>query len=226
MSVENFTIYTEVEEAADIYSVAASKIDFTDVPLNENSYVYKDFNAGHFGDFTHLITVYLSDTNLGSATSICGYGLQNEITDYVGVTGDALITMIRGDSSAINDIKIREKDGGVEGAEDIGTISFNTIYYLTVSRSGDTYQVLIYDDADRTSLVDTLSITCIETTFQYCMAVETTDYGANTNRHITGYIENLDLQEAAPPSGIVQQGATYLLKHKQEQNGVHIPGLI
>ncbi|GAH06005.1 unnamed protein product, partial [marine sediment metagenome] len=39
MAVEDFTTYIEVEEITDIFSVAANKINFTDVPYNESSYV-------------------------------------------------------------------------------------------------------------------------------------------------------------------------------------------
>ena len=199
MATENFTTYTEVEEVADIFSVAAGKIDFSNVPLDETSYVYKDFSAGHFGDFEHKVTVYLSDVNEGSSTSLCGLGQSNELTVFPLHTGDGLSTNIRGqDSVSLRDIRILEIDGGSEGASDLGVILVNTIYYLTISRSGTTYQTLVYDDSGRTNLIHTLSITCIATTFRYNMAAETGDYGANGGRRITGYIENLDLQEGAP----------------------------
>jgi len=198
MPVEDFTTYTEIEEITDIFSVAANKIDFIDAPLNESSYVYKDFGVGHFGDFEYLITFYASSNNLGSSASFCGCAQQNEITDFKSVTGDGLYIHL---SLAIgwSSIQIVEKDGGVIGSGDYDNISFDTPYYLTVSRNGDTYQALIYDDEGRTNLVNTISITCITTAFRYNLAVSTYNLYANTNRHITGYIRNLDLQIVANP---------------------------
>lgn len=195
MSVENFTTYTEVEEITDIFSVAANKIDFTDAMMDESSYVYKDFGVGYFGDFTHLVTFYLSSTNLGSALCWHGYGQQNEITDFYSATGDALITFMLGRTGFVYSIYCEEKEGGVNGDFDFFDISVDTPYYLTISRNGTVYQVLIYDDAGRTNLVDTLLMACITTAFQYCMAAETYDMNVNADRRITGYIENLDLQE-------------------------------
>lgn len=213
MAIEDFTTYTEVEEVSDWFSVAASKIDFTDVGLNETSYVYKDYTAAHFGNFEHLITYYLSSTNLGSNTSLAGYALLNEIDEWNGVSGDGLWIFFRGSTSPLAEIRILEKDGGVEDGVDTGTISLDTIYYLTVERSGTTLTCKIYDDSGRTNLIDTLSATVINTTFRYLFGIELFDNGANGTRKITGYIENLDLQEEVPP----EVDAVPLLMHLAKQ---------
>lgn len=53
---ENFTTFTEVEEQDDIQK-NATHVDFLD-RRDRTTYLYKDYDADHFGNFTHWLDVY------------------------------------------------------------------------------------------------------------------------------------------------------------------------
>ena len=88
MALEDFTTYTEVDTANDrIQLVGTSHIDFVSSRNAEETYLYKDYGADHFGDFTHKV-----DASCASGTWVGWvWGLSNtadEILDtslYIGV---------------------------------------------------------------------------------------------------------------------------------------------
>jgi hypothetical protein len=196
MAYEDFTTYTEVDTGGDI-SIAAAKITVDTMRRGEKSYCYKDYGAGHFGDYEFLVTAYCSLAELqaspisGASCSICDTG--NTIPPYAG---DGL-------NSGQRNMFIRTSDGLAIYCQDINTGNFDsyscstsTVYYLKIKRSGTTAYDYIYSDSARTNLLDTLSQSTQSTTYRYLVVIRSANSSTGAELQFTGYVENLDLQES------------------------------
>ncbi len=189
---EDFTEFTEVDSGGDI-TITASKMDVDTMPKGANSYTYKSYGAGHFGDFDHLLDVYTGNEDTGAWGNYAGCWA---VVDTPGTKADAEYThnegiylfVLRPDASRKFTLVDYSND-----EDDSGGISVNTKYYLTISRSSTTATCLIYTDSGRTNLHDTLSITCGITAYEYAQGVCSQEQSGNNEASY--YIENLDLQE-------------------------------
>ena len=191
MGYENFSTYTEVDEGDDI-TVTSSKVQWVNMNRNVTSYVYKDFGAGHFGDLTHDITVQFNSSN--NIAHFLWWGLGNKIDDLSGFwsTGGVESLMCSGYQNSGTYVFYARSGSGF--GTDNCNISANTPYYCTVTRAGTTMTVEIYTDAEKTSLFDTLSITCTATTLRYLYACMSND-SALAGGNAYGFSQNFDLQE-------------------------------
>ncbi|GAI09485.1 unnamed protein product, partial [marine sediment metagenome] len=97
-----------------------------------------------------------------------------------------------------NRLRLDYKDGGNPADDHTGPgkVQVGTTYYLTVERSGGSVTCKIFSDAERTVLVDTLSITMFvpERTYRYLFGFSGFDADA-TYYPTSGYVENLLLVE-------------------------------
>lgn len=199
MAFEDFTTYTETDPQPAL-TVTSSRITATSATNSSNHHVTKDAGAGHFGDFTHLITFRLdSNTGItyfgidvvanvsGNLEDINSNGVGLQLT-YQSETGDTLYLV---------DVASTNEDFSVG-------VSDATTYYLTFSRSGTTGTCLIYSDSGRTTLLDTITVTCGSTTYRYLNA--STGLGFGVDGVFSGYVENLDLQEAVASKQLATLG--------------------
>ena len=195
---ENFTTYTEVDGGTDNVTISANQIDFTALARNEETYVYDDFEEAHFGDFEHLHSAEITaDNNTGIVTV---HMLANIIGDTVDVTASTgiIVRFFNATGSGEKRINLLGYDSGVVDINDsYFNYVINTRYWFTTSRIGTTIQCLIYDDAERTSLVDTLSGTSVTDTYQYYYPLAAWN-SATAGPTMTGSIYATDLQEAEP----------------------------
>ena len=163
------------------------------MPLNIDAYFYKDFGASHFGNFTHFIDFYL-DAVGGSSTSIAGYGVGTSVDDMNAQT-DALGVYWSGSTSPERQINIR--DLADDDIDFTALLALDTTYYLKVIRTGTAWSCEIYTGGREDTLADTIAITGTATAFRYLFAAWSYNVAAGA-RDITGWMENLDLQEGAP----------------------------
>lgn len=77
---EDFLTYVKVDEDPGDITVTTSRVTWNPLDLDDTSYVYKDFGAGHFGDFSHDIELQLGTTHADGKAS--GWVLANEIAEY------------------------------------------------------------------------------------------------------------------------------------------------
>ena len=192
MAVENFTTYTEVDPNGHL-SQSATRSTYTGLGRNETAYLYRDMGAGHFsGDFEHLLdSNYASQTHSDSVVYHWGLSL----------TLDELTPLKKIDLYAYNTtIRLNEYTGTNNYDSGNYTITLGNTYYLKIKRdeSVGTYGTLycyVYTDAARTTLVSTLSVALHEKVdFRYIYSPSSCNTA--TAYYQTGYIENLDLQEA------------------------------
>jgi len=196
MGYEDFTTYTEVD-APNRFTQTSTRNTVTDLDRDENVYVYKSYGSGHFGDFTHYIDVQIDGT--GTNSLLCWvWVLANTPSSWSNAT-DAIGLMIAIDAVAPY-IRIQDK---ATSNQDYGrVISLGVTRYLILQRSGTTLTCKIYDTAENrdlegaTGLQDTLTITCSNTTYEYCFCGAGNNDGA-TGRDFDGFCENFNL---TPPS--------------------------
>jgi len=194
MEIEDLSTYTEVDPNSDL-TIASSKCDISMMASNIDAYLRADKGAGHFGDFEHLVTseftsssgstwplnVFWALTSSAGVVSLVDMDVANEgLRAYSIWTGSVTQWVLVDDTN---------------GNYDIWTsTAFATPYYIAIERSGTTMTCKIYSDSGRTTLLDTLSITCGTDLYRYIFA--TMGHGTTAGgRSYTGYVEDLDLQE-------------------------------
>ncbi len=126
MANENFTTYTEVDPNSRI-TKTSTKVTWAALDRNETAYVYKDKGVDFFdGDFTHLLTVYM--TTLVNGSYVYAWALTNDLNSIRVIdnaNGDALGVWLGGlTAGVIPTITLYELDGGTvqDLAERLGLI--------------------------------------------------------------------------------------------------------
>ena len=204
MAYEDFTTYTEVDPSSDI-TVTSSKCDVDTMAANAGAYVRDDKGVNQFTDFEHLVTGYYGAAS-GNYAMMGIWGLSNGANSYAEreTATEGLSLVFYQSAAGAKWVLLKDHDAG---AADYYVCNLQTIYYFTVERSGTTLTCKIYSDANRTDLLDTLSLTCTTLAYRYAFG---TFGGENYSATITGYSENLDLQNQAPtaPTSLECEGAT------------------
>jgi len=194
MTYEDFTTYTEVDEDGDITKIA-SKVSWTNITRSDESYVYKDHGIGHFGDIDHDFEMKMISCDDAGRTA--HWVLSNEIDDFYHTLNNNLPGLAVRTEQTGSVYMARIYNLG-DGANDTGNILVNTLYYCTVTRVDTTLVLKIYSDAPRSVLVDTLTVTCTDTTLRYlypCSAWNDSSAGENH----AGFTQNLDLKAGLEP---------------------------
>ncbi|GAI67769.1 unnamed protein product [marine sediment metagenome] len=203
--IEDFTTYEKYDPNSRI-EVTPSRVTWTDLQLNEDARVSFDKGEAHFnGDFEHLLTVKMTG-GTSDAKSFC-WALTNVVDDMYSIRiggGSYLGLFFYKSPTATHELYLEECDNGERHQSNfVGAL--NTVYYLKIVRdeSFGTYGKLscfIYSDAARTNLLNTIymSLRTSKKDFQHIFGVNS--YNAAVGGYQTsGYSENLDLSEEAPP---------------------------
>jgi len=208
---EDFTTYTE-NDANGRFTVTSSKIDVSGLRRDDQGhYVYKDKGVNHFdGDFEFLFEASVADVGSDDSSWMYMVMVANAVNDFKGLEGASE------DCIAADVYPYRPNDGDYRwGLQELdsGTgyldysyagYTFDTLYYLTLKRDENvgtygTAYLYVYSDAARTTLVDSYSI-ALHTSkkdYQYIYGVSARGDSPTAAEAITGYVQNLDLQEAA-----------------------------
>jgi hypothetical protein len=189
--VEDFTTYIE-HDPDNCFTVTAPKVDINGQVENLGSYVYKDYGAGSFGNFTHLSTVNATSASDWAViffdTLSNEIAAQNNMSNYLGL-------LFYKDYPTTLWLKLEQNAGGSKTSDGYAA-SFNTTYYLTFQRSGTLATLKIYSDSARTTLLTTLSLSVNTTTYKYVYAILGQAMGYSAT--FAGYIQDLDLQLPVP----------------------------
>lgn len=197
---EDFTVYFEQDVNAHI-TVAELSITFANIDRNESAWVRKDFGIDFFsGNFAHQAIV--KATGHADAGMAGVWAMANTLDDLKGIddaSGDYLAVLMLYDTGAsAYKLRLRECDSGTLYDDDY-TIAVDTEYYLTIHRdeSVGTYGTLycyIYSDAERTDLLDTLSI-ALHTSkkdLRYLFGVNTHN-STEATKKISGVVSHLKI---------------------------------
>jgi len=198
---EDFTTYTEVDPNTKV-TVTATRVTLSQLIRNEATYVCADKGAGHFGNFEHLIDVYITDVEAGDGSSRSAgaiWSLSNTVGTVSDMeSGDILdiyISQIGSTDDQFNLRMVQLTGGVVDGSDISGNYNAGTALYLTIDRTGTTVTCKIYTDASRTTLDDTLTFSGSSTTYRYLEVGVSIEATSDPNDYVTFYVENLDLQE-------------------------------
>lgn len=197
MSYEDFTTFTEVDVAGDRIQKTANHIDHV-AQRNETTYLYKDYGAAHFSDFTHEIKTKLAadqasgvgvfwalSNNLGDVNTLTNDGYTLCYLDwYYAPPGYRFIQLNEGHAST------RYFDQNRNG------FSLDQWAYIKIVKSGTSLIVYLYSNSDYSTLVDTLSLTLhADHSFKYLFGCNT--FNTGTAPSLTQDVENFDLEAAA-----------------------------
>lgn len=201
---EDYTTFSETDSAGDITLTSATRYDVATMRRDANSSIYKSYGANHFGSFDHDVTGYFDTKDLGYETG--GIWMLNNtghMTDSdMDTANEGITAAFYYDGS--NEMVVF-KNYVNDSTDTNNTINLDTLYYFTIVRTTNPSNSLtckIYDDSGRTNLVDTLTVTYEATTYQYLGGAFSRDSASVPDREITYYVENLDINEAAPSAFI------------------------
>lgn len=207
MGYEDFTTYTEQDPNSDITIASATEINVSTLNEDVDAWVYKDLGENHFdGDFEHLVKITINAWT-GNWPGALVWLLSNDIDDGNGLqtANKSFLGILFYRNGAFNQVNIslRERDGSTSYSDiyTSGNLTLPKTYYLEIERDeavGDygTIYCRIYNDAERTDLVDTLTV-ALHTSkkdFRYVFAVDSWD-ADNAAIDISFDVEDLDLQE-------------------------------
>lgn len=199
---EDLTTYTVVDTNSKITETTADRITVADVQRDDEIYLYKDFTLNYFSeDFEHQVTGYADaiedDSWVGS------WGMSNDIEDWYSLYAGNLSCFHVGfyRSGATYYIRLQEQDSADRYFDTYSNFNVDQAYYFTIIRDeavGDwgTLYLYIYDDSERSSLVDTLTLTLhtSKKDFQYLYAFSGYN-SAGDFAGFDGYSENLNIGE-------------------------------
>jgi len=213
MALEDFTTYTAGgADIADV-TITAFKCD-VDCTEHDEAWVYDDKGAGHFGNsFEHhfQLTIRASGTDCyvmaaWAVANTIGEGTQGWLDN------DREAVAISPDQSGdTRYIELREfEDGDLDYTFGVFTPSYDEALYLKVIRSGaqgKTITCYVYTGSIGGVLKDTIviALTDADQGYRYIYAVNTRDEAGGEDVQMEYDVEDLDLNEGAPPAGAARR---------------------
>ncbi len=138
MAFENFTTYAETDPGADI-AVAANTITWTALDVrNTDSWVVRDFGAGHFSsDFTHTFKVRVT-AFAGTSPFAAVWALANSVNDLWAIddAGGDYQSILLVNSGGTYGLQLRVCENGTVGLATVN-IAAATTYFVTIERDDD-----------------------------------------------------------------------------------------
>lgn len=180
--------YTE-QDPGGVLSYTATRATASGLTRTVETYCYKDFTADHFDALATKSRIYIEDTS--AAACLAGLGWSNTLDEY-GDWGNNSIFVYT------YDIAPSLRGRCVGGTSDLWAAATEALYRRLTERAAGNNTVTdkIYSD-EYATLEDTLSWTGAGAgAFQYFYFISGAATGG-AGQTFDGYIENIDLQEAA-----------------------------
>lgn len=157
MAYENFIEFTEVDPDDEL-TVDSDTVHIINQNLDADSRVYKDYGVDHFnGDVTHKFELLVTDIYATLGTTGTGlWALSNTPNGELAFANDDALLRILLWNSGTFKLQIRLHDGSKQ--DNSATLSKDIRYYLTVTRVGSVYSVVIRTGSHTGTVVDTISI--------------------------------------------------------------------
>ncbi len=199
MVYEDFTTYILTLDTGADLTIAANKLTVTTMNRDEDTFIGKDYTLNHFDDFEHLIEARQTAT-VGSSALYCPIIVSKTLngnTYFDAATFNDGIGFTIGHWGGNEPIRLWER----ELADDFDDYhaAHNTPYWFKFKRVGTVVTVKIYTDAWITQ-VDMLTIAATTDAMRY-LWVGGRHHSSNGAHIWSGWVQNLDLQEIAAPTG-------------------------
>ena len=223
MPTEDFTTYTEADPNNHL-SETSSRVTAAALIRNESAYVYKDFGADHFDDFTHDFDMRCTAYS-GDGAFFMTHSVSNALADFLE-SGDGVGERVIGVSyyyditSTQLRIYLWQYRAAVMTSDFYGPASLNVTYFIRMKKTGTSLVAGIYSTAALRNAgngtdgdLDNLAITISDDTYRYCYGGQSVTSSWNPNSSMDAYVENLDLQEAAVAAKQIQMDGFYYIEN-------------
>lgn len=171
------------------------------VPLDKWGYIYKDYGAGYFDDFT--ATGAIKFNGYSSTGQYFPFSWGDSLADWDPQTNCLGIRMRHLNTPNVYAITLWAKNGASSWSDTYQQPSLSNAYYwLTMVKNGASVYLEIYSDAAKTSLVDNLTITLGSSySYRYAFYGQTIDLGL-TSRWLEGRAYNLSFRSGGLSDGV------------------------
>lgn len=201
--LEDFKTFTEVDPGERIDIPAHNYFDFTS-RNNETAYLYKDYGASHFGNFTQRFKMEWNSSAVNAKSY--AYALTNDLDGIkelqVGSKTYIGICFYHAGTSDYR-LVLEEGYGGSIYSDYYSCSAPTAVYYVKVIKSGTDLKAYIYSDEGYSDLLDTLTLTLqADHTLKYAFACSS--YHDDNNVSIDMDIEDYDIGEAVDDNGPIK----------------------
>ncbi len=178
------------------FARSSLRVTWTDLTKNEDAFVYLDKTAGFFAaNFDHTFRVNISAADAASSTMSAVWMVSNDLREVVAQT-DALTLQFTMPGAGPR-FFLQELVGDAPNNSAVFPIVLGADYYMTVTRDeatgvNGTLTCKIYSDAQRTILLDTLTVTLnAKVDFRYIFPIAS--HNSSLAKKHSGFTEGLDL---------------------------------
>lgn len=199
MAAEDLSTYTEVDSAGQL-AVSGTSTWAVYMDMDVDSYLYKNFGAGHFNGIKLRFALRLADLGVDDSDAAIGFcNVVNDANNWTG--GYALIRITTKPSTNSGTLYIK-----IDGSESVSYISISTgtDYYFELYRVGDTVELRRYSDSSYTTVSETISKTGAGTsTYQYFYPLASFNQGYS-GRSIYVTLDDFEFFPVSIPAGQVR----------------------
>jgi hypothetical protein len=197
LTYEDFTGWTENDG---LLSQTVTRSTWASVKRSDVAYLYEDFGAGYWNDFTVQFTLRVSDCTPDSTTlRAVAAAWMNVIDDWAG-NKDAMGMGLAGTATAgVCRVNIQWKNAaGATGSSTYINLNEDTDYYVVFRKEDEDLYLDVYSDPNHTTLVGSRSYTmAADVNFRYMYVPVSLSFGGSPNDASSGYIEYLAEAENA-----------------------------
>ena len=187
---EDLTYFNVIDSDSDI-TVTANRLDFDSMRRDATAYVFNDYGVGFFTDFEIEFEFAITNGGYTSQAIFAAIGNTPGTLSNIDGTRDA-VTVFSYEFGGGARIYLADYDNYVfdyyqHALSGIGPI------YCTLTRSGTTATLAMYTDAAKTTLLDTLSVTCTAVPYRYLTVCASLGSGVDPAYTQTGYTKDFKI---------------------------------
>jgi len=199
---EDYTTYSVTASGTELEVESATRITFSNIRRNANNYANKDCGAGYFTNFKHSVnsscTHIVEQVNDGGGFFVWAVSNEDSRPGITGWAANGGHHLNYGLSIAADQLTLNLYDWGTTNSDSYNAYG-GAIYYCDIERIDTALTCKIYEDNERTVLLDTLSIVCENTAWRYLFAGGSV-YSSNVRPWSSGWAEYLKLNELSAPT--------------------------
>ncbi|GAG25668.1 unnamed protein product, partial [marine sediment metagenome] len=173
-------------------TISCTKCQYDRMRRDADSYVYKDHGAGYFGNFSVDFEFQVTATD--GAALHAQFAISNLVGTFQDMIdgNDGLLFFAYGNNG---NLRLSIRDYNTDTTDDYFYGGTSTILlYVTIYRSGTTLTADIYMDSGRTSLLDSMSLTCETGSKRYMYALTSRGLPPVDGAEQSGYTQNFEIQ--------------------------------
>lgn len=193
-AAEDLTTFTEVDPSSAV-TITSTKVSWASLESRDSvTYVYKDYGAGYFTDFTHKMTFSTqAGTNATFSGAMVFWGITNQVGHWGTWTDGIWLGHYIGSSASDNAIWLAES--ATLTKEVVSGLAANTPYYLTLDKTGNSITLTVYTDSARTNVFGSpVTLTGSFNSYRYLYALSAQDIDV-PSKQMSAYVENLTFSD-------------------------------